>query len=387
MIDSKMFVSQKTRDSISFVITCGFYIVLLICFAIIPVTKPKKYTEISVQLSSPVQKQKTVQNKIEQNPVSELSSVEKKIEDKIPQVTENNIQPVATEKIVEKPVEKTVAKTEEKPVVKTEPKQTEVKKTENTSTKTQNTTQQTQEKTQNSSQQSQSKQQTTQVQEKTQTQQTLTKREVVYQKSIEELMAENAQKKKQTTSWDDSIFGDEVQSSSSQSSSSSVASSKNTQNSVTNTFEGVAGSISQSQTVQTASETRFSENSNNSVSSSTSQALNKISSTKYVAKNSSDTIAYETSGVQTSRLLIYPSEPSIVIPESLENKIERTKTVKISFVVTAEGKVDSKTITIEPVGSLIPEIEREIKAQIALWRFESGKSDGQAAFNYSINVE
>ena len=115
--------------------------------------------------------------------------------------------------------------------------------------------------------------------------------------------------------------------------------------------------------------------------------MSKISSTKYVAKNSSDTIAYETSGVQTSRMLIYPSEPSIVIPESLESKIERTKTVKISFVVTADGKVNSKTIVIEPVGSLIPEIEREIKAQIALWRFESGKSDGQATFNYSINVE
>ena len=359
MIDSKVFISQKTRDSLSFVLTCVFYVIVLICFAIIPVTKQKKYTEISVQLSSPVQK-----------------PVEKKVEENIPQVIENNISPVEPEKVVEKQVEKTVAKTEPKPVTKTEPKQTEVKKSESSSVKTQSATQQVQ-----------SKQQTSPVQEKVQPQQTVTKREVVYQKSIEELMAENAQKKKSNATWDDSIFGEEGQSSSSQSSSSSVASTKTTQNSVTNTFEGFAGSSSESQTVQTASESRFSENSNNSVSSSTSQALSKISSTKYVAKNSSDTIVYETSGVQTSRMLIYPSEPSIVIPESLENKIERTKTVKISFVVTAEGKVNSKTIVIEPVGSLIPEIEREIKAQISLWRFESGKSDGQATFNYSINVE
>ena len=363
MIDSKVFISQKNRDSVSFALTCVFYVILLICFAIIPVTKQKKYTEISVQLSSPVQKQveKIPENKVEQ-------TIEEKIENKIP--------PAPTEKVVEKPVEKQVAKTEQKSVVKTEPKQSEVKKTENVSAKTQPTTQQVQQK-----------QQTTQVQEKTEPVQTVTKREVVYQKSIEELMAENAQKKKSNATWDDSIFGDEGQSSSSQSSTSSVASNKTSQNSVTNTFEGFAGSSSESQTVKTASESRFSENSNNSVSSSTSQALSKISSTKYVAKNSSDTIAYETSGVQTSRMLIYPSEPSIVIPESLENKIERTKTVKISFVVTAEGKVNSKTIVIEPVGSLIPEIEREIKAQIALWRFESGKSDGQATFNYSINVE
>ena len=359
MIDSKVLISEKTRDSLSFVLTCVFYVIVLICFAIIPVTKQKKYTEISVQLSSPIQK-----------------SVEKKVEENIPQVIENNIPPVEPEKVVEKQVEKTVAKTEPKPVTKTEPKQTEVKKSESSSVKTQQTASQVQQK-----------QQTSPVQEIVQPQQTVTKREVVYQKSIEELMAENAQKKKSNATWDDSIFGEEGQSSSSQSSSSSVASNKTTQNSVTNTFEGFAGSSSESQTVKTASESRFSENSNNSVSSSTSQALNKISSTKYVAKNSSDTIAYETSGVQTSRMLIYPSEPSIVIPESLENKIERTKTVKISFVVTAEGKVNSKTIVIEPVGSLILEIEREIKAQIALWRFESGKSDGQATFNYSINVE
>lgn len=359
MIDSKVLISEKTRDSLSFVLTCVFYVIMLVCFTIIPVTKQKKYTEISVQLSSPVQK-----------------PVEEKVEENIPQVIENNIPPVEPEKVVEKPVEKTVAKTEPKSVTKTEPKQTEVKKSESSSVKTQQTASQVQQK-----------QQTSPVQEKVQPQQTVTKREVVYQKSIEELMAENAQKKKSNATWDDSIFGEEGQSSSSQSSSSSVASNKTNQNSVTNTFEGFAGSSSESQTVKTASESRFSENSNNSVSSSTSQALNKISSTNYVAKNSSDTIAYETSGVQTSRMLIYPSEPSIVIPESLENKIERTKTVKISFVVTADGKVNSKTILIEPVGSLIPEIEREIKAQIALWRFESGKSDGQATFNYSINVE
>ena len=361
MIDSKVFISEKNRDSLSFILTCGFYVIMLVCFLIIPVKKQPKYTEISVQLTSPVQK-----------------PVEKKVENTIPSVIEktqpNVEQPIVKteEKVAVKPVEKTVVKTEQKPVPKTE-----VKKTENSSTKTQSSVQQ----------QVQPKQETAQVQEKAQTQQTVTKREVVYQKSIEELMAENAQKKKTNTTWDDSIFGNEGQSSSSQSSSPSVASNKTTQNSITNTFEGFAGSSSESQTVQTASESRFSENSNNSVSASTSQVLNSISSTKYVAKNSSDTIAYETSGVQTSRMLIYPSEPSIVIPESLESKIERTKTVKISFVVTADGKVNSKTIVIEPVGSLIPEIEREIKAQIALWRFESGKSDGQATFNYSINVE
>ena len=78
MIDSKVFISQKNRDSVSFALTCVFYVILLICFAIIPVSKQKKYTEISVQLSSPVQKQveKIPENKVEQK-------IEEKIENKI----------------------------------------------------------------------------------------------------------------------------------------------------------------------------------------------------------------------------------------------------------------------------------------------------------------
>ena len=211
------------------------------------------------------------------------------------------------------------------------------------------------------------------------------KREVVYQKSIEELMAENSQKKKEASTWDDSIFGDD--SSSVVQSQNNVAQNVgNSQNNATQTFEGVAASSSTSETVKTSSESRFSGTSQNQVSSSTSDALNKISSAKYVAKNGSESIIYETSGVLAPRQLIYPSEPSIVISESLENKVSRSQTVKISFVVKSDGSVDSKTIKIEPIGSLVPEIEAEIKEQISLWRFESGKSDGQATFNYSINV-
>ena len=349
MTKDKILISEKNRDSISFAITCGFYVFLFVLFAVVPVSKPKKYTQISVQLDVPVAK-------------------------KTEKTTQQLSQKIEEQKSVT-PVKEVVQKTESKTVEKS------VKTTVEKKSSVQNTTlqQKTQSTTQSSSQATS--------QSATTTKKAEPKREVVYQKSIEELMAENARKKKDTSTWDDSIFGDEG------SNSSVVQSQNNTtqnlvksQNDVAQTFEGVAASSSQSQTVQTSSDSRFSGTMQNQVSSSTSDTLSKIASATYVAKNGSESIIYETSGVLSPRQLIYPSEPSIVISESLENKIARTKTVKIGFIVKSDGSVDTKSIKIEPVGSLVPEIEAEIKEQISLWRFESGKSDGQATFNYSINV-
>ena len=363
MTKNKILFSEKNRDSISLAITCGFYVILFVLFAVIPVSKPKKYTQISVQLDVPVAKK-----------TENTQQLPQKIEE---QKTET--------KTVEKPVEKQNTVNQQKTqtaTTKTSQSSVQKQSTSTSSTKSSNSSTQ---KAQATTQQTQQKQQTASVQEKTEPMQTVTKREVVYQKSIEELMAENAKKKKETSTWDDSIFGDD--SSSVVQSQNNVAQNLgNSQNNATQTFEGVAASSSTSETVKTSSESRFSGTSQNQVSSSTSDALNKISSTTYVSKNGSESISYETSGVLAPRQLLYPSEPSIVISESLEDKIARTKTVKISFVVKSDGSVDTKTIKIEPVGILVPEIEAEIKGQISLWRFESGKSDGQATFNYSINV-
>ena len=376
MTKNKILFSEKNRDSISFAITCGFYVILFVLFAVLPVSKPKKYTQISVQLDVPVAKK-----------TENTQQLPQKIEEQKTETVSKEVPQKAETKTVEKPVEKQNTVTQQKTqtaTTKTSQSSVQKQSTSTSSTKSSNSSTQ---KAQTTTQQTQQKQQTASVQEKTEPVQTVTKREVVYQKSIEELMAENAKKKKETSTWDDSIFGEENSNSSVvQSQNNSTQNLVKSQNDVAQTFEGVAASSSESQTVQTASESRFSGTTQNQVSSSTSDALNKISSTTYVAKNGSESISYETSGVLAPRQLLYPSEPSIVISESLEDKIARTKTVKISFVVKSDGSVDTKTIKIEPVGSLVPEIEAEIKGQISLWRFESGKSDGQATFNYSINV-
>ncbi|MBQ3024502.1 MAG: hypothetical protein IJD23_04235 [Spirochaetaceae bacterium] len=342
MINSKDFIAQKNRDSISFAITCGFYIVLFILFAVIPISKPKKYTQISVQLDSLPQK---------------------KIEKPVVPVEKEIVQKESVPKVEQKPVEKQIE--QKKEVAKTT---SQVKPATKTQPQSQN----------------QPKTQTTQSQSTTQTksQPATVKKEVVYQKSVEELMAENAKKKKQTATWDDSIFNDEA------TTSSSVTENVGTfQENAVSSLEGIAASSSQSSNVQTSSVARGESSNQGQVSDSTSNALNKISEAKYVTNNSSQTISYETSGILQPRQLIFPSEPSITIPETLENKIVRNRTVKISFIVKSDGSVDVRSIQIEPVGSLVTEIETEIKKQIALWHFESGKSDGQAAFNYSIKVE
>ena len=366
MTKNKILISEKNRDSISFAITCGFYVILFVLFTVLPVSKPKKYTQISVQLDVPVAKKS---EKTTQQPTQKLE--EQKMITPVKEVVQK-----AESKTVEKPVEKKSSAQNAAPQQKT---QTSTAKTTQNSVQKQTTSTNS---SKSSSSTTQKPQNTTQTSSQSATTKTEPKREVVYQKSIEELMAENAKKKKEVSTWDDSIFGDENSNSSVMQSQNNVSQNVGkSQNNAIQTFEGVAASSSQSQTVQTASDSRFSGTAQNQVSSSTSDALSKISSTTYVAKNSSDSITYETSGVLSPRQLIYPSEPSIVISESLENKIARTKTVKISFIVKSDGSVDSKTIKIEPVGSLVPEIEAEIKGQIALWCFESGKSDGQATFN------
>ena len=87
MIDNKILFSEKNRDSISFAITCAFYVILFVLFAVLPISKPKKYTQISVQLDAPVTKktEKTTEQlpqKIEEKTITPVKDVSQKIEEK-----------------------------------------------------------------------------------------------------------------------------------------------------------------------------------------------------------------------------------------------------------------------------------------------------------------
>jgi hypothetical protein len=182
---NKILFSEKNRDSISFAITCGFYVILFVLFAVLPVSKPKKYTQISVQLDVPVAKK-----------TENTQQLPQKIEEQKAETVSKEVPQKAETKTVEKPVEKQNTVTQQKTqTATTKTSQSSVQK-QSTSTSSIKSSNSSTQKVQTTTQQTQQKQQTASVQEKTEPVQTVTKREVVYQKSIEELMAENAQKKK-----------------------------------------------------------------------------------------------------------------------------------------------------------------------------------------------
>lgn len=61
--------------------------------------------------------------------------------------------------------------------------------------------------------------------------------------------------------------------------------------------------------------------------------------------------------------------------------------IEITFIVTPEGFVKSKSIDILDKGILPIDIRYSIERQISEWTFETGTSDGQAVFLYSIIKE
>lgn len=316
--------SQQKRDKISLIYTACFYAILLIVFAIIPVKVQKPFKEVTVKLEAPVKPSTPVQ-------------------------TEKKVEPV------------TKPQAPAKQVTKTEPVQTKPAQAKSTQTPT--------------------KPVQTPVKPKT-----TPRKQQTYAKSMEELMAENASKaKSKNTTWDDSVF-DDANTQTTQNTTNQTTQNRNAQTSQSS-LSGTAAQTSQVESSSSVVSNNRSSDNNQTAFSDTTEALQKIASTKYVAKGNSQGISYETSQVQISRQLLYPKEPSIVISPNAEKKIGRTKNVYISFTVSASGQVVERTIKIEPLGLLVPEVEAEIKEQIATWRFETGKSDGQAGFNYSIKVE
>jgi len=89
----------------------------------------------------------------------------------------------------------------------------------------------------------------------------------------------------------------------------------------------------------------------------------------------------------TQRKLMYPSNPSIVLPESLRKLIDSDRTVTVSFSVKADGSVPGGLIVFTPTAIIPAEIRDYLRKEFSSWRFEKGSEDGQAKFLYSIKVE
>ena len=219
--------------------------------------------------------------------------------------------------------------------------------------------------------------------------------EQTLQKSIDELMAEQQQKKTTKKAFDWSQF-DEMEGNSS--SSNSTASAKNNAlSSAQNAFSGSAASSAQgSSGAKSESKSNSKSAENQSVSSSTKNALSQaVSAHKYSSSTSnvSSTVTADTSNSNghvsikmsdgVPRILLEPAEPKIVLSAEAASLIDSTKQLTISFTVTAGGTVPVANIKISP--DILPSIvSMEIKEQISRWRFQSAPSDGQAQFSYTI---
>lgn len=232
------------------------------------------------------------------------------------------------------------------------------------------------------------------------------KQNIVYKKSTEELMAEQLQKKadaKQAV-WDDSLF-DSDSDSAIQKESSSLGKNVSSQKSISGTdaFSGTAGISSGGEKNLSAKSEPDSigKNSSSAASSSTSSSLRKIASASVSSyrQTLSDSFSAETtvSAIQnaegrvemkmndgSSRILLDPKKPSIIISKENGTLIDSQRTVEISFRILSGGNVPFSAISFSPSAALPVAIQSEIKEQISLWRFSPSSAESQAKFVLEI---
>lgn len=90
-------------------------------------------------------------------------------------------------------------------------------------------------------------------------------------------------------------------------------------------------------------------------------------------------------GSGVGRKLIRPSTTVITLTPEQEALITASiLNIRITFTVSAEGTVQRSSIDIDKKSSIPAAVTQEIERQISGWYFESGTSDGQAVFIYSI---
>lgn len=236
------------------------------------------------------------------------------------------------------------------------------------------------------------------------------KQNIVYKKSTEELMAEQLQKKAEAKQavWDDSLFGSDSDSdfdSAFQEKTSSSEKNASSQKSISGTdaFSGTAGISSGGEKNLSAKSEPDSgiRNSSSKALDSTSSSLKKIASASVSSyrQTLSDSFSAETtvSAVQnaegrvemkmndgSSRILLDPKKPSIIISKENGNLIDSQRTVEISFRILSGGNVPFSAISFSPSAALPVAIQSEIKEQISLWRFSPSSAESQAKFVLEI---
>ncbi len=373
---------QYTAPRVAAIGTAVFTFIFFICMYFAPGPKPKqKYETVRIVLdTTPIEMEKKGESSASGIPdpapqkIEDVSAPEGAPAD-APEPVKQTVQetPAPAPKKVETPkaepksVAKATPKPETKPAPKTEPKPVQ-KKTE---TKTVEKQPKYTKRTDNSWE---------------------------TRKSVEDLMAEQAEKRtsKSTTTtqdpWaqfddsDDFVQTNTVQTQKKVDNKSALSGSSATSTSKTNEKQSTSNSANSSQNVQTKAD------------SSTSSALSGIAKTQFTNKtfvsgNSSVNMktASSSSGETSvsmndgsSRTLVKPKEPKINISSEAAKSVSGSPTVKITFTVMADGTVPESSVKITPASLLTEELISDIAWQLSMWRFQPGDGNATASFDFTI---
>lgn len=217
------------------------------------------------------------------------------------------------------------------------------------------------------------------------------------QKSVDELIAEQRAKPKvQKKEFDWSSFDEE---SSETVSSSDVSGTKtvNASSSSVELFAGTAGTASNNENNSPVSATSR-NTAGGTASSATMNALDRISATVFSASSSNGVTgssSVKSAGAPNGRISLYmndgssrtllePLRPVIVLSEKAAATIDTTKNLTVRFTVLPDGHVDLNSIKITPGAIITPLVQAEIAGQISSWRFNQDSASATAVFPYKI---
>ena len=345
---------QNTSNILALIGTALLWLTFLICAIFIkPSVKKPKYKEVQIVLSSTPKKEK----------VKESSAPAQAASEPLPASSETPVAPANEESTF--PVQKSSAP------AKTEPAKTQDSKP--------------------------SKTQLTKPVEKKVAAPSPAPTEPTIYKSVEELMAEQISTKKSTSSDYDPwpAMEDDFKENTNETS--------NIQNTIVNNttpaFEGTAAQTVAKDEPETSSSSSSSTEKKQTASSGTIKDLSSIKSQTYAGGNAANGIEAEPNVKTTdsgsgkvemvwsngsSRALLEPSKPKIILSDAASMTIDGSRKVVIKFRVVESGNVPRAEISITPASILSELVRNEIIDQVSKWRFEAADYSATAEFEYKI---
>ena len=230
----------------------------------------------------------------------------------------------------------------------------------------------------------------------------MVREEKLYQ-SVEDIMKAQNSSPKKNVEWDESLFSDAPLISSNESSGKYNPSAKVEK--LENALQGSAGKTNETEGKTSAEVTHttstFSESNSVNPSDTTKDFLKSFENTASANaltgtdnKNPSQTNSEnKTSGsgnkenplnVSDGRRLLFPTSASIMISADKQKSLQNIK-VKFQFTVNADGSVNYNSIKCT-TGAVSSDVEKEIREQIARWKFEKGSGSSDALFDLIITA-